>query len=608
MFKIILFILLVPFVLSAAEFHFPQQVKLKGELEQRVRLTEKRLMHQPFDLDLIVQDVARKPELKRRFEEYEGDVSGRILGCWSYMSRLFDERPEKLDRIFEAILQYQSEEGYFGIDQQSTGWDYWGRQTFGHGRLLGGLIQYYHLSRDERALEAATKLGDYFIKIIPMWTETHSKNPWTNTNPWVRWENPEEDRQHFVKTHMTSILESLVMLYEINPKAEYLEAGKKIVELFPDFGHYHSHSYMNTMAGMAMFYNLTEDHEVLSKLYNLYWQNISVHSNQPDGGMREWFPDDHRTEGCSVTDWIRLNLTMWHITRDAIYIDRAENAWYNALNFHQTANGAFGHAVCSPDGYESTYSEAWWCCTMHGLWAYAELINYSAAAAGDHLWFNFFAPMSFDLEVKDRIIHFDVDTDYPQKGRVVFRATTEDPVATTTHLRLPSWAKDAQIILNGTPQNIAKTRGEFSFKHQWRTNDELILDIPLALRIVDPQGNNLLHRRKLPARPHPAYFYYGPLLLVSQSSGRRGFADEVRVEPGKSYQHTARAESFVLPQAHFLLPAIYDGAVNTVTLSPMSEQTGYATWSDEWVNFIRNGEQPIDRVPVLLKHRVRIVK
>lgn len=598
----LMLVILLPLVLHADELFYPKNVQLNGELETRVRLTEKRFMHEPFDLDLIVQDVARKPDLTRRFEEYEGDVSGRVLGSWSYVSRLLNERPDKLDQIFKEILKHQSQEGYFGKDQEPVGWDFWGRQIFGHGRLLGGLVQYFHLTKDERALSAATQLGDYFVQQIPRWTAVHEENPWSNTSAWVQWQNHAENRQHFVKTHMTSILESLMMLYEINPQPTYLDAGKKIIKLFPEFGHYHSHSYMNTMTGMAMLYEHTNDHDVLNQLYNLYWQDVLRHGYTIDGGMREWFPDDHRTEGCSITDWIRLNLYMWNITQDAVYLDEAENAWYNGLNFHQTANGAFGHAVCSPNGYESAYSEAWWCCTMHGLWAYAELVNFAAVASSDELWFNFYAPMSFELKG----ISFTMQTEYPQQGRVHITCNEAADARLLSHVRIPAWVEQFDIKLDGVAIQGTFEHGVFTFEHAWQKDDKLEIEFPLHLRVMDERGNNVLHRRVLGDAAYPGYFYYGPLLLVSQSSGRRGFADEVKLEPQKNYQTPVPAKSFVLSDAHFTLPAMFDGVVTTVHLAPLSEQTGYDEWSDDWNHFVRNGEKPIQRVPVQLKHHVRI--
>lgn len=608
--KIVLAILLVPLFLFAQEIHFPQNVKLSGELEKRVRLTEKRFQHQPFDLDLIVQDVARKPKLKRRFEEYEGDVSGRTLGSWSYMSRLLGEHPAKLDSIFERVLQYQSADGFFGTDQQKIDWDYWGRQTFGHGRLLGGLVQYYLLTSDARAKQAAEKLGDYFVSKIPLWASAFKDNPWSDHNDWVNWQDQNSNRRHFVKTHMTSILESLMMLHDISPKQTYLDAGEKVVAHFPEFGQYHSHSYMNTMVGMTMLYDKTGDHRLLSRLYDTYWQDIAGHSSPVDGGMREWFPDDHRTEGCSITDWVRLNLYMWKITRDAVYLDAAENAWYNALNFHQTANGAFGHATCSAAGYESAYSEAWWCCTMHGLWAYADLVNFAAAASDKDVWFNFYTPMRFDLTIAGQDARFQVETAYPADGHVQISCTTNSVVQTTTHLRIPHWADSISVTINGKAVSGARRKDVFTFDHEWQNGDLLALDMPLALRIVDEHGNNVLKRRQFDEQPITGCFFYGPLLLGLDDKHNQRLPIEIHFDADKNYRTAADAAPFVL-DAHFMLPSVTKWSIefeSFSTLKPISEITGSAEWSDAWRNFKRNGEKPISRPTVQIWQNIRIKK
>ncbi len=596
-----LLLCVLPILISAKDFQFPQNVSLGGELEQRVRLTEKRFLHEPYDLNLIVQDVARKPDLTRRFEEYEGDVSGRTLGCWSYMSRLLGEHPTKLDSIFETVLQYQADAGYFGIDQEEIDWDYWGRQTFGHGRLLGGLVQYYHLTKDERAKNSATKLGDYFVKSISKWTSSHNDNPWTNKDEWVMWSDQKSNRQHFVKTHMTSILESMMMLYEINPKQDYLDAGKSILELFPDFGHYHSHSYMNTMTGMAMLYDHTGDHKVFSRLYNLYWQDVVRYGYTVDGGMREWFPDDHRTEGCSITDWIRLNLYMWKITQDAVYLDEAENAWYNGLNYHQTANGAFGHANCTPSGYEANYDQAWWCCTMHGLWSYAEIVNFLAAADDDNLWFNFYAPSDFELNGAT----FSMTTDYPQDGSITIECLNGGTAKMVTHLRIPTWVDKFTLKLNGKNAQSDFSGGVAAVQHSWKRGDKLTLDIPLALRIVDNRGNDLLKRRSVGHDVFRASFFYGPLLLGADTK-HGSLPDEIFFDAEKNYQIKGEAKPFALPKVHFMMPSVSSNFQSATTLVPVSEQTSYKKWTDEWINFQRNAGSTIQRQAVQYIHNIRI--
>lgn len=593
--------------LAAAEFSSPRNVKISGELGQRIQLTEKRLLSAPFDLDLIAQDVARRPELTRRFEEYEGDVSGRTLGAWSYLSLLTHQRPAKLDSIFERILPCQKPEGYFGIDQSPINWDEWGRQTFGHGRLLGGLVQYYQLTGDLRALSAAVKLGDYFIRSIPLWTTAFPDNPWSNTNPLIDWQSNTSNRQHFVKTHMTSILESLMMLHQVAPKPELLKAAAAIIELFPEFGQYHSHSYLNTMTGMAMLYDQTRDHAVFSRLYNLYWQKVKAVGAPADGGICEFFPEDLRTEGCSVTDWIRLNLFMWKITQDNVYLDEAENGWYNALNFHQTGNGAFGHALHTPTGYAGDYSEAWWCCTMHGLWAFDDLVNFMATARNSDVWINFFAPSEFDLAVKGSSIHFSVATAYPQDGLVTIRCDAAQPTALTLHLRIPQWARNFTVEINDKSATGVKKSGEFIIDRTWKKGDRVTLRLPLALRLVDAKGNNLLESREVSRAPHAVSFYYGPLMLAVASQSNT-FPELILFDAAKNYHVKGNGKPFELSAAHFMIPAMQNGFESTIVLTPLSEQTSYDTWSAEWRHFERNGEKPIMRVPVQTTLPVRIKK
>jgi len=586
----------------------PQNVQLGGEFYQRIQLVEKRLHSHPFDLDLIVQDVARIPAKQRRFEEYEGDVSGRYLGASSYISRFFDKNPARLDSLFQKIISYQQPSGYFGQDQKKMDWDYWGRQLFGHGRLLGGLVQYYHLTQNPLALEAAAKLGDYLISTVPQWTNAFADNPWENLSPWVEWKDPQSDRQHFVKTHMLSILESLIFLYEIKPDPAYLTAAEQIVALFPEFGHYHSHSFLNAMNGMALLYAHTGNKALYDRLHDLYWQNIVRHGLPADGGIPEWFPDDHRTEGCSVTDWIRLNLTMWAMTNQNIYLDEAETAWYNALYFHQTANGAFGHALRTPAGYGSEYSESWWCCTMHGLWAFADLLNMSACSRGSDVYVNFYTPLKCTLETAGQPIHLAIETDYPNDGKIQIKLDPEHPLAFTLHLRIPSFTDQIVIKLNGQPLQNLKSAGALIINRTWKKGDVLLLHLGLPTRIIDHAGNDLLRRRELIKAPYYAAIWQGPLMLIADQANNSIFPELIYFDRQKNYSIACEKSPFVMNQSHKMMPALLNGFESTVVLSPLSEKTGQGAWSEEWRNFMRNGEQPIQRSPVQHHFQIQIKK
>jgi len=591
--------------------HFPRNIQISGELARRIKLTTRRLQSHPYDIDFVVQDIARAEGKRRRFEEYEGDISGRTLGAWSYISRLLNQRPEKLDRIAEEILKYQHSGGYFGKDQSNDGFDMWGRQNFGHGRLLVGLVEYYKLTRDERFLKAAKKLGDYFNKTIPEWTTRYEENPWTITGK-INWKDRKSNRLHFIKTHQTSVLEGLVMLYEVSHDPKYLETARSIVPLFPEFGQFHSHSYLNTMVGIAKLYLKTGEPGYRQLLEERYWHDIFRYSHRPDGAVCEWFPDDHRTEGCSITDWLRLNLHMWQITHDGVYIDEAERAWYNGLNFHQTANGAFGHAILNPIGYDSDYSEAWWCCLMHGLFAYAEIVQYAVATSQNDVWINFYTPMECQVEIIQGKVQIRMQTTYPGTGTVVLQLNPRQAMEFTIRLHLPKWVENWQTTVNDQPVDGILQRGYLAITRTWKKGDELKLNFPVKLRLEDEYGNSILERRRFDNLPYVAYFFHGPLLLGTDLKWNKAQPGIILFKPEEDYHIEMETTfensfNFMIPQAHYRIPTKINNQKTNVVFVPICEQTGYAAWTDKLQNFLRNGEKPIQRVPVQIKQKVLIV-
>ena len=603
MMRIIITLLAVLFLMSCTNpksddvsVRFAESLKPTGELLQRIQLTERRLQSHPFSLEFIVQDVARVPNRDRRFEEYEGDVSGRLLGAWSYAARLLDQRPVMLDSVAEAVLQYQSAEGYFGKNQQPEGWDMWGRQLWGHGRLLVGLVEYYKLTGDKRFLQSAESLGNYIAGGIPFW--------------------PIERLSHQWFTNYTSLLESLMILYETSGKEEFLQAAKEIVQYIPPFGHYHSHGYLISLVGLAKLYQQTGEASYWQKLYDLYWRDLMRFGQRPDGAICEWFPIDDRTETCSIVDWLRLNLQMWQISQDGRYLDEAERTWLNGLNFHQTHNGAFGHASLVSCGYTAKYSEAWWCCLEHGLFGLAELLQNCVAATDDGIWINFFTPLQGQIKIADEICSFKIRTSYPQNGDIEFELQDCRTRPFTINIRKPGWAKKYELLVNNEKTVTKLKNGFIGIERTWQSGDVIRLRFPLRLRLEDERGNVLKAGSTEDSMFNAGFFFYGPLLLGADLHWNKQFPDLILFDPAHDYQVKAGSaqgkksseRAFALPEAHFSLPSKTGRKSTSVMLVPMSEQTGYGTWSDRLPTFIRTGEKPIQRVPVRLCNRVQIVK
>ena len=570
--------------------HYPKTIKLAGELSQRIQLTQKRLQAQhPFSVDFAMQDLARTPDSPRRFEEYEGDVSGRILSAWSYSARLLGQMPQKLITIAQRTQQHQNPDGSFGENQLPQGWDYWGRQLWGHGRLLVGLVDYFKLTRGLQFLESAQQLGYYMVNTLPHWQTEQRHDPWF--------------------TNYTSLLESLMFLYEISPHTDYLIAAKKIARLIPEYGYVHSHGFLISLVGLAMLYQQSKDDAYLKQLERLCWRNLIRRARQVDGGIVEWFPANSRTEGCSIVDWLRLSLKMWEITKDPVYLDEAELTWLNALNFHQTGNGAFGHADWNSKEYGDEYRESWWCCLMHGLYGHSEIAQLSAVGQQNEIWINFYHSFECQLALPAYELKISVETDYPNDGRIRLEVSPEYQNYFSVHLRVPGWAKSCVAKVNDSPIDAEVRNGYLSISRTWSPDDAIELILPMRLRCEDVRGNPL--DVDAPHRPteSDASFFYGPLILGADMRMNSALQEHVYFNPNANYESLRDSDDriqhpFALPNAHFELHAGRGSNREPILLTPISEQTGYVSWTDDLQNFIPDGEMPIQRTRVRLVHHV----
>jgi len=124
----------------------------------------------------------------------------------------------------------------------------------------------------------------------------------------------------------------------------------------------------------------------------------------PGGGMVEhlgersgYSLDYWYDEGCSVSDWLGLNLDLWRITGEPHYLDMAERVALNHLLYDQDASGGF----CGDRGVDFVREGSPWpfCCAMHGTRTLAEIPQYICTTNGDQILVSFFYPSTTRLAV-----------------------------------------------------------------------------------------------------------------------------------------------------------------------------------------------------------------
>jgi DUF1680 family protein len=264
-------------------------------------------------------------------------------------------------------------------------------------------------------------------------------------------------------------------------------------------------------------------------------------------------PQMKRDEGCSEADWLRLSLELWRETGKLAYLAEAERTLFNEFSFNQFHTGDFGHHTLTAAGMSEAHARAWWCCTLHGLRAMAEVLE-GAFHAKDGV-------LQYDLPVDGRGetpgLVVEAHSAIERDGTVRLQVVSADAGPHTLAARAPEWASNL-------PEPVTKV---------WKAGDVLTLRYEMKTNVV-----------RKPKQPNQAALFFGPWLLAVDPQSSPAYFDEphqlnkvVLPSDGALAPSTAAPGPFAVPVANFMvryLPGGYPLQPNTAMLRPIAEHTG----------------------------------
>ncbi len=546
-------------------------VRAEGELGARIELVQQRFLEgtEPaFTDDFILADVALRPDYPRRFAEFSGDISGRYLGALALMP------PEGSDLtlagLAHRILSYQREDGRFGAAELSFSEKDIDRPhmalLWGNGRLLVGLMEYYSVSQDKAVLDGARRLGDFLLQVRQNCSSEEVVKRL-------------EGQAAFGFICFTQLIEGLAALYEATQDTRYLAGAEEMAEWFQATrGKQHSHGYLSTLRGMMMLYELTGKAEELKRVETHYDRLIKSPDYLVIGGVAELFGGgNERDEGCSEADFLRLSLQLWKATGKVTYLERAERCLLNHFYANQFKSGDFGHHKITPWGFAPLegVGRAWWCCSMHGLRAFRDVVDAIVVQERDEIQVNLFQDVTWntpDMTFRMRCEKTGV--------RLEVKASSAQPK--TLAIRNPSWANAADITLNGAPESLSSAQdGYMRVNRAWKAGDilQVVFDYKVVLELRD---RTRIALSDLPKEPVAGTLFYGPRILGVDSVCDPDFHGEPHVgnvvhlpKQLEADHDVSHASLLTVPGAHFTVSYIHEGFPEPchVTLLPFSEQT-----------------------------------
>jgi DUF1680 family protein len=225
--------------------------------------------------------------------------------------------------------------------------------------------------------------------------------------------------------------------------------------------------------------SITRVHQAYGRNYQL--PNLTAHS-----------------ETCANIGHMLWNWRMFLATGEARYMDVLELALYNSVLSGVSLDGTNFFYTNPLRAFDSQPVELRWksrrvpfissfCCPPNLARTIAESSGYAWAKSDDGLWLNLYGSSRLKTKlVGGSTLQLSEETDYPWNGRVQIRIDecSENPF--TIHLRIPSWAKDANIRVNGNIAGPDFAPGSYSeLRRAWRSGDIIDLEIPLCPRLIE---------------------------------------------------------------------------------------------------------------------------
>jgi len=420
---------------------FAERLEAHGVSRDRLELAYGRLCSPPLDdPEFVLADVHLN--MNRRFTDYSGDISGRMLGALNAAGPIINRQTPILETIITGFLHYQKPDGHFGADQDLSRDIDQKRDMhilWGNGRALLAMAERCRQVPDARLLASAKRLGEYIISTRPYFG---SKENFVSVGG--------PGASGFT-TCYPSLIDGLVALGEVTgEKKFYKEAGfiANLSLLDSQFEEHHSHGRLTAYRGMLDFDRLTGKREFLGAV-QAGCKRITDEFLLPTGGVGERFCFHRkRDEGCSEADWIRINLLLWQATGKHAYLDIAECALKNHVYATQFPNGGFGHRIFESFRYgQQSYiaggitnvgSESYWCCSTHVTQMLADVARWAVVATDNKVLITWLAEVRSTITMGDRSVTVTVKRTEPCSWTVFLDAPK--PTGVTLSLRVPGWA------------------------------------------------------------------------------------------------------------------------------------------------------------------------
>lgn len=465
-----------------------------------------------YDNGVCMQDVDRlvSPFLKRTETHlWQGEFWGKWM-CSAVIAYQYKPSRALMNMMREAVdklVATQTADGYIGNyapEAHLKEWDIWGRKY-----CMLGLLNYYGLTKDKKALIAAEKEADYLMG------ELKNKN--------VSIASLGNHRGMAA----SSILKPFCYLYSFTGKKQYLVFAENIVKDWetadgpqllskaevavgqrfpkPDANDWYNwkqgqkaYEMMACYEGLAELYRLTGNTQYLTAVKNT-WQSImdtEINVTGSGSAMEAWFggkaiqyaPIKHYQETCVTATWIKLSRQLLLLTGDSKYADAIEQTFYNALMGAMRKNGASWAKYTPLSGQRLPGSQqcnmGLNCCEASGPRGLFAIPDITVMQNKRGATICFYIPGEYHItSPRGQKVTLTQEGNYEKQGEIQTSLKIPRDEEMTLSFRIPAWSTSTDVrVKNDIVKGVRC--GEFlNITRKWKDGDVVSLKFDMQPRV-----------------------------------------------------------------------------------------------------------------------------
>lgn len=242
------------------------------------------------------------------------------------------------------------------------------------------------------------------------------------------------------------------------------------------------------------------------------WQNQISRVHQAYGRPYQLPHTTAHNESCANIGMILWSERMLSLTGEAKYADVIEQVAFNSLLASISLGGGEYfytnplrqvrdlpyplrrpgdtaiHPTPEPPPSDARLREGYlscFCCPPNIARTLARFHERAAALGDDGLYVHLYGGSDLRVSADDgRSLALREDSDYPWHERITFTVTEAGGGGLPLHLRIPGWATDAALRVNGESLAVTAPGSYTRVEREWRSGDVVELTLPMPVRVL----------------------------------------------------------------------------------------------------------------------------